>query len=86
MSAIMDMVKPDLSRFVKDGQLDAEDAFSNYLCTIQRFIFPAIQALKESMPDCEFCGSALDTLEALDKSSEAMEEELIRVRNTVKAA
>lgn len=85
MSAIMDVVKPDLSYFSKNGKLDAESAFDNYLCSIQLFIFPAIKML-EANEDCDSCGSALAFLEALEAGAISMEKELMKHRKAVKAA
>ena len=83
MSAILDVVKPDLSHFVKNGKLDADSAFDDYLCSLQLFIFPAIKMLDNS--NCDSCQSALDFLEALDAGAVSMEMELKKYRKTVKA-
>ena len=79
MSAILDVVKPDLSHFVTNGKFDAERAFDDYLCSIQLFIFPAMKMLEHS--NCDSCQSALAFLEALNAGAVSMEEELIRIRS-----
>lgn len=86
MSAIMDVVKPNLSHFVKDGSFDAERAFADYLCSLHLFIYPAIEMLKGTQEPCDPCGSALDFLEALDAGLTAMEKEIIKHRKAKKAA
>ena len=86
MSAIVDVVKPDFSHYVEDGNFDAASAFENYLCSLGLFIFPAIKMLEANEAECDSCGSALAFLEAMKEGMADAERELMRVRKAEEAA
>jgi hypothetical protein len=86
MSSIMDVVKPDISRFMEDGKFDVDSAFENYLCSIQLFIFPARKMLEASEAECDSCASALAFLEALDAGLGTMQTEIVHQRKAGEAA
>jgi hypothetical protein len=82
----MDAVKPDFSHFVKDGKLDVERAYDDYICTLHLFIFPAIKMLEANEADCDSCGSALAFFEAMEAGLTSVEEKIMEYRKAVKAA